>query len=71
MFADLLAALQGDWDVLALSSVAILLAAIVRGFSGFGFSLLSVTAISLVLPVAQIVPSIFLLEIAASINLIP
>jgi uncharacterized membrane protein YfcA len=43
----------------------------VRGFSGFGFSLLSITAISLLLPVSQIVPSIFLLEIAASINLIP
>jgi len=71
MLADLLAAAQSDWRVLALSSIAILLAAIVRGFSGFGFSLLSVTAISLVLPVAEIVPSIFLLEIAASINLIP
>ncbi|HJR22988.1 MAG TPA: sulfite exporter TauE/SafE family protein, partial [Dongiaceae bacterium] len=58
-------------QLLALSSAAILLAAIVRGFSGFGFSLLSITAISLILPVAQIVPSIFLLEIAASINLIP
>ena len=71
MFADLLAAIQGDWDILALSSAAIFLAAIVRGFSGFGFSLLSITAISLILPVAQIVPSIFLLEIAASLNLIP
>ena len=47
-------------------SAAIFLAAIVRGFSGFGFSLLSITAIALILPVAQIVPSIFLLEIAAS-----
>jgi hypothetical protein len=71
MLTDLLAAVQSDWEVLALSSAAIFLAAIVRGFSGFGFSLLSITAISLILPVAQIVPSIFLLEIAASINLIP
>lgn len=71
MLADLLAALQSDWELLALSSAAIFLAAIVRGFSGFGFSLLSITAISLILPVAQVVPSIFLLEIAASINLIP
>src|SRR5215475_13880240 len=71
MLADLLAAVQSDWEVLALSSTAIFLAAIVRGFSGFGFSLLSITAISLILPVSQIVPSIFLLEIAASINLIP
>jgi uncharacterized membrane protein YfcA len=71
MLAELWAVVQSDWQVLALSSAAILLAAIVRGFSGFGFSLLSITAISLILPVAQIVPSIFLLEIAASINLIP
>ena len=71
MLAELWAVVQGDWQVLALSSAAIFLAAIVRGFSGFGFSLLSITAISLILPVAQIVPSIFLLEIAASINLIP
>ena len=71
MIAALWDAIQSDWEMLALSSVAIFLAAIVRGFSGFGFSLLSITAISLILPVAQIVPSIFLLEIAASINLIP
>ena len=71
MLAELWAAVQGDWEVLALSSAAIFLAAIVRGFSGFGFSLLSITAIALILPVKQIVPSIFLLEIAASINLIP
>ena len=71
MLAELLAVVQSDWEVLALSSAAIFLAAIVRGFSGFGFSLLSITAIALILPVKQIVPSIFLLEIAASINLIP
>jgi uncharacterized protein len=71
MIAAFWDAIQSDWQVLAVSSAAIFLAAIVRGFSGFGFSLLSITAISLILPVAQIVPSIFLLEIAASINLIP
>jgi uncharacterized protein len=71
MLADLLSAIQDDWHILALSSAAVFLAAIVRGFSGFGFSLLAITAISLILPVSQIVPSIFLLEIAASLNLIP
>lgn len=71
MLADLLSALQAEPELLALSSTAIFLAAVVRGFSGFGFSLLSVTALSLLLPVSQIVPSIFLLEIAASLNLIP
>src|SRR5262249_36806640 len=71
MLTELMIALQGEWELLALSSAAILLAAIVRGFSGFGFSLLSITAISLIVPVSQIVPSIFLLEVAASLNMIP
>jgi hypothetical protein len=56
---------------LVFSVVAVFGAAIVRGFSGFGFSLLSITAITLVMPQAEVVPSIFLLEIAASLHLIP
>ncbi|TXH34230.1 MAG: sulfite exporter TauE/SafE family protein [Rhodospirillaceae bacterium] len=56
---------------LGISSLAIFGAAIVRGFSGFGFSLLSITAITLFMPQAEVVPSIFLLEIAASLHLIP
>jgi uncharacterized membrane protein YfcA len=70
MFANLISGIQENWEILAISSAAILLAAVVRGFSGFGFSLLSITAISLIMPVSQIVPSIFLLEVAASINMI-
>lgn len=70
MYADLISGIEQDWELLAASSAAILLAAVVRGFSGFGFSLLSITAISLIMPVSEIVPSIFLLEVAASINLI-
>ncbi|MEQ1954230.1 sulfite exporter TauE/SafE family protein [Mesorhizobium sp. CN2-181] len=57
--------------VVAYSVLCVFLAAIVRGYSGFGFSLLTVTALSLVLPPSQIVPSIFMLEIAASIHLLP
>jgi uncharacterized protein len=57
--------------VLAYAIICIFLAAIVRGFSGFGFSLLSITSLSLVLPPAQVVPSIFMLEVAASIRLLP
>jgi uncharacterized protein len=49
----------------------IFLAAIVRGFSGFGFSLLAITSLSLVLPTTQVVPAIFMLEVAASIRLLP
>jgi uncharacterized protein len=50
---------------------AIFLAAIVRGFSGFGFSLLAITSLSLLLPTAEIVPAIFMLELAASLRLLP
>lgn len=46
-------------------------AAIVRGYSGFGFSLLAVTALSVLLPPAEIVPSIFVMELVASLHLLP
>ncbi len=46
-------------------------AAIVRGYSGFGFSLLAITALSLLYPPVVIIPSVFLLEIAASLHLLP
>src|SRR5271167_1800334 len=46
-------------------------AAVVRGYSGFGFSLLAIVALSLLLPPAQIVPSIFMMEVAASLHLLP
>lgn len=57
--------------VIAYGIVCIFLAAVVRGYSGFGFSLLTITSLSLVLPPAQVVPSIFMLEIAASLHLLP
>jgi uncharacterized protein len=57
--------------ILAYAAVCIFFAAIVRGYSGFGFSLLSITSISLALPPVQIVPSIFLMEVAASVHLLP
>lgn len=46
-------------------------AAIVRGYTGFGFSLLSIVALSLFLPPTEIVPSIFIMEVAASLHLLP
>lgn len=60
-----------SFTILSYAILCVFLAAIVRGYSGFGFSLLTVTALSLVLPPAEIVPSIFMLEIAASIHLLP
>ncbi len=59
------------WLPLIFACLSIFGAAIVRGYSGFGFSLLSISALSLVFSPAEIIPSIFLLEIAASIHLLP
>ena len=51
--------------------LAILIAAVIRGYSGFGFSALTVTSLSLILPPAEVVPTAFLLEIAASVFMLP
>jgi uncharacterized protein len=56
---------------LAYAVACIFLAATVRGYSGFGFSMLAITSLSLLLPPVEIVPSIFLLEVAASLHLLP
>lgn len=57
--------------IIAYSVICVFGAAVVRGYSGFGFSLLAITALSLALPPAEIVPAIFMLEIAASLHLLP
>jgi uncharacterized membrane protein YfcA len=46
-------------------------AAFVRGYSGFGFSLLAITSMALVLQPAAIIPPIFMMEVAASVSLLP
>jgi uncharacterized protein len=46
-------------------------AAFVRGYSGFGFSLLAITSLSLLLPPAEIIPPIFMMEVLASVSLLP
>jgi uncharacterized membrane protein YfcA len=50
---------------------AVLVAAVIRGFSGFGLSALVVSSISLVLPPAEIVPMTLLLETVASLRMLP
>ena len=49
----------------------VLLAGIVRGFAGFGFSALTVAGLSLLFSPAQVVPVAFVLEVLASLTLIP
>jgi uncharacterized protein len=56
--------------LIAFASSCIFTAAVVRGYAGFGFSLLSITALSIVLEPRQVIPAIFMLEVCASIHLL-
>jgi len=64
-----------DWSIgllpAVISALFIFLAAIVRGYSGFGFSLLAITSLSLVHPLALVISAVFMMEIAASIHMLP
>ena len=59
------------WGVALYFVACVFGAAVVRGYSGFGFSLLIVTSLSLVMPPAEIIPMAFMMEIAASLSLLP
>jgi hypothetical protein len=71
--ADLAAWLPSGWTLgtLLASALAIALAGVVRGLTGFGFSALAVSSLSLWLPPAQVVPPVLLLEVLASFWLLP
>ena len=56
---------------LAIACLLVFLAAVVRGFSGFGFTLLSISAVSILLPPATVVPAMWILDFIAGINLLP
>jgi len=56
---------------LAFSLAVVFLAGVVRGYSGFGFSALCVASLTLVLPPAQVVPVVLMLEVAASVGMLP
>jgi uncharacterized membrane protein YfcA len=59
-------------DLSLLASITIIFgAAIVRGFSGFGFSLLAISGLSLLYAPKEVIPAIFMMEIAASLHLLP
>ena len=57
--------------VLAYAVACIFGAALIRGYGGFGFAMFAIVPLSLVLPPAQIVPSIFIMDFVAGLNLIP
>ena len=60
-----------NWGLAIYATVCVFTAAIVRGYSGFGFSLLAITSLSLMFPPTEIIPPIFMMEIAASLSLLP
>jgi uncharacterized membrane protein YfcA len=51
--------------------IAVFVAGVIRGYSGFGFAMVAVTSMSLVIPPARVVPLVLILEVMASINLVP
>ncbi len=59
------------WGLAVYAIACVFAAAIVRGYSGFGFSLLAITSLSLALPPAEIIPPVFMMEVAASLSLLP
>ena len=59
-----------DLFTLIIIWTAVFIAGIIRGYSGFGFAMVAVTSMSLVLTPAQVVPVVLGLEVLASIRLI-
>ncbi|MGF1610843.1 MAG: sulfite exporter TauE/SafE family protein [Kiloniellales bacterium] len=57
--------------VLAYAALAVFAAAFVRGYSGFGSSMIWVSSLAVVLPPAEVVPMVLLFEVAASLGLLP
>lgn len=57
--------------VMIMAVAFIFAAAVVRGYAGFGFSLLAIISLSLLMPPEDFIPSIFILEIAASVHMLP
>ncbi|RLK51119.1 hypothetical protein DFR31_1035 [Alkalispirillum mobile] len=57
--------------IVAYATLAVFLAGIVRGYTGFGFSALVLLLLSLVFPPAAVVPVLLLLEIIASLHMLP
>jgi uncharacterized membrane protein YfcA len=56
---------------LIVTVVSVFVAGIIRGYSGFGFAMVAVTSMSLVLPPVIAVPTVLILEVLASIRLVP
>jgi len=60
-----------EWFSVIVALAAVLTAAVIRGYSGFGFAMVAVTGMSLVMPPTLAVPVVLILDVAASIQLLP
>ncbi len=60
-----------DLPAVAVAVAAVSLGAFVRGYSGFGSSLIWVSGMSLVFPPVQVIPAVYMLELVASVGLLP
>jgi len=60
-----------DIFVIAFSALTVLVAGIIRGYSGFGFAMIATTGMTLVLPPVEVIPVVLVLEILASASLLP
>jgi hypothetical protein len=56
---------------LLVAAIAVGVAGYVRGYGGFGFAMITVAALSLLFPLARVVPMVLLLDIGASLLLLP
>jgi len=64
-------ALNIELGALIVPITAVFAAGIIRGYSGFGFAMVAVTSMSLVLAPSLVVPIVLILEVLASIRLLP
>ena len=60
-----------EWPLLLACLPVVFIAALVRGYSGFGFSALTIASLSILIAPAKIVPVILLVEIVAGIGMLP
>lgn len=68
---SLLALIGLDIPAATFSFAVALVAGIVRGFAGFGMSAIIVLALALILPPAQVVPMVMVMEVMASLRMLP
>ena len=68
---QILLATELSLPVLLYSLAVALAAGFVRGYAGFGFSALMIAGLSVMLPPVEAVPTILMLEVVASIHMLP